>query len=123
MASSVKEGVADSLNAAGSATAPGAGAAIATIAAPPAGKYKITAEAFFAAGAPAAAEDANIAIRVGAANILKKLAVPRALNVLGVTSEDVYVHLDGSSAVALVAVGAATAAVVYVGSVLATRVA
>ncbi len=103
----------------GAVTAPGAGVAIVTIAAPAAGKYKVCAECLFSAGAPAAAEDGNFAIRK-AAIVQKRLAVARALNV--VATGEVVVEVDGAQAISVNSVGAGTAAVVYSASITASKI-
>jgi hypothetical protein len=116
----VKPPANESVSASGTVTAPGAGAAIATIVSGslPAGTYLVEAEAVYTATAPAAAEDLNIEIREAAVS-KRKLAMPRANNVVG--TGRCQLVLDGSTAISINAVGAATAAVVYTGAITATK--
>lgn len=113
---------AESVSASGKATGPAEGAALATIVAgslATAGTYRITAEAAYLAGTPVAADDLNIEIREGATS-KKKILVPRALNNRG--TAEIYLNLDGATAVSANAVAAATADVVYAVSITATLV-
>lgn len=113
---------AESVSASGKATGPAANAALATIAAgslATAGIYRITAETAFLAGTPATDEDLNIEIRKGATS-KKKILTPRALNNRG--TAEIYLNLDGATAVSANAVAAATADVVYAVTITATLV-
>lgn len=111
----------DGLGATARAVAPGAGAAIVTVAAPPAGTYDVQVRAALDAGAPAAADINNMELREGA-------AVRSAIQVLPVIG--VYppvftfrVVLDGATAVSVNATGAATAGVGYSAQLALTRIA
>lgn len=105
----------------GTATAPGANAAIATIAAPPAGYYKISAEVSMDAGAPAAGDRDNMELRAGV-TVLKKIIInPVVSPAIGFITE-FYRTLDGSTALTINATGAGTASVVYRASLTATRI-
>lgn len=111
----------DSLSAYGTATAPAANAAIATLAAPPAGYYKISVEVDLDAGVPAAAERDNMELRAGAA-VLKRIIInPVTSGAIGFISE-LYRNLDGATALTVNANGAATASVVYRASITAVRI-
>lgn len=108
----------------GTATAPAANAAIATIASGslPAGYYKIHAEIDIDAGVPAVAERDNMELRAGA-SVLKRIIInPVASGAIGIVRE-FYRTLDGATALTINANGAATASVVYRASLTATRVA
>lgn len=111
----------DSISAQGTLTAPTALAVIATIVSGslPAGMYQIDCQAVFAGGAPAAAEDLNIALsRQG--TIVKRLISPRVLHVP--FSASIQLIFSGAQALTVIAVGAATASVVYNVSVTATKI-
>lgn len=112
----VSEGLADTLAAAGNVTAPGAGAAIATLAAPPAGAYEIRVSLERGGAASVAADIGNFAIKKGATTLVAAAQAGADIVLERVT-------LDGASAVTVNAVGAATAGVVYSASIRATRVA
>lgn len=112
----VEIGLSDSLNAGANVTAPGAGAAIATLAAPPKGVYEVRVAAKTGAGT-VAADDGNVQLKAGATVLVG--AVPTSGQEIVLDR----VTLDGATALTLNAVGAATAAVVYTGRITATRVA
>jgi hypothetical protein len=117
----VADSTQDSDSASGTtATGPGAGTAIATIASGglPAGRYRIRAETMFVVGTPAAAEDLNIEIRKAAVS-LRKLVTGRALNNRAVG--EAVATLDGTQALSLNVVAAATAGVAYSGVITAER--
>lgn len=105
----------------GTATAPAANAAIATIASGslPAGYYRVAAQVAIDAGAPAAAERDNMEIRAGVA-VLKRIIMNPIASPTTVEAV-VYRVLDGSTALTVNANGAATASVVYRASLQATR--
>jgi len=107
----------------GSATAPGAGAAISSIASAqlPAGYYQIDVEASIDAGAPAAADRDNMEVREGATTIKRIVVNPVSNTVPARVS--VRRVLDGATNVSVNAVGAGTASVVYRASITATRLA
>lgn len=105
-------GIQDSLMADGRVLAPGAGGAIATLAAPPAGIYEVEVNAVAGAGA-VAADNGNIELRFGA-TIIGSVNGP----ITGIRRT-----LDGATAISLNATGAATAGVEYSGSIVATRIA
>lgn len=109
-----------SLTAYGEPTAPGAGVALATIADPVDGEYRIRATVVFVGAAPAAAEDGNVEIRAGA-TVLARIATGRALNTP--YTEEVEAILTGTDAITANANGAGTTAVLYVTSLVATLVA
>lgn len=117
----VAEAAAQTLGATGVVTAPADNADIASIPAPPAGLYKVTVTVSFAAGAPAAPEDVPVSVALGAATGGVPLTAARALNVAFV--HELYMTCDGVGALVVQGNGAATAAVVYVVGLLATRVA
>jgi hypothetical protein len=106
---------ADSLSIGGNVTAPAAGAAIATLAAPPAGVYEVRVAAAVGAGA-VAADNGNVQLKKGAAVHTANLPTTGTEQVID------RVTLDGATAVTLNAVGVGTAAVVYTGRITATRV-
>jgi hypothetical protein len=116
----VTQRVSESLSAAGVATAPGANGILtgATITTPPQGTYLVRANCFYVAGTPAAADDNNIQIREGS-TLIARVAMPRAINVMGVAQA--YVTVDGATSITLNAIGAATAGVVYSGVIIAER--
>lgn len=107
--------IADSLAVGADIVAPGAGAAVANIAAPPKGIYEVLVCAAVGAGA-VAADNGNV-----------KLSYNGAVQINGVPTVGVQqriprVTLDGVNAVTLAAIGAATAAVVYTGEIILTRI-
>lgn len=107
----------------GTAVAPAAAAAIATIASGnlPSGYYKVSAQVDIDAGAPAAAERDNMQLQAGA-TVLKRIIVnPVASGAIG-DSGDTYINLNGSTALTVNAVGNATASVVYRASITALRI-
>lgn len=108
----------DSLVASGTATAPGAGTAIATLAAPPAGLYSV-AVLVSVGTAAAAAENSNMQLKVGA-TAFGAVPIP---GVAGATAGMTYIlSLSGVDAITINAVGAGTAAVVYGATISATRI-
>lgn len=114
---------AQSVGAVGAATAPGAGAAIATIAAgslPQKARYRVQVVVGFDAGTPAAADRNNFELRK-ASTVVTALAA--AITPLGLQqAREVIVDLDGSQALSVNATGAATAGVSYVVGIVATRI-
>lgn len=113
--------VADSVGAAGRVVAPGAGVAIATIAAGslPAGTYEFQVMAQYDAGAPLAAELNNMEFREGAA-VVSVLAVLAVLNVYSPVRRFVLT-VNGATAVSVNATAAGTAAVGYNAQIVASR--
>lgn len=103
----------------GRAVGPGAGAAIVTLAAPPAGTYDVNIWHFYD-GAVAAAELNNIDYRIQGAVQYVLLAPVLANDVREVRTRAV---LNGAQNLSLNAVAAATAGVGYNGLIVATRVA
>jgi hypothetical protein len=106
----------------GTATAPGVGAAIATIASGslPIGYYKITAEVSIDAGVPAAADRDNMELKAGSTSL--KTIIMNPIVSPPVASIEFYRSLDGATAVSINAKGAATASVVYRASITALRI-
>lgn len=111
-----------SVGATGRAVAPGAGAAIVTIAAGnlPAGTYDVQALAQYDAGAPAAAELNNMEFRRGA-TVISALAVLAIVSVYSPVRIFRMV-MDGATALSINATGAGTAGVGYNAELLATRI-
>jgi hypothetical protein len=106
----------------GAVAAPGAGATIASHT-PPAGNagklHRIEVVTWLAVGAPAAAEDNNMAFKFGG-TVISNLPVARALNVPIKT--EFYFNAAAGTAFSIVAVAAATAGVTYCASINATKV-
>ena len=113
----ISEGIADTLYGSGSATAPGAGATIATLAAPPAGVYMLRVTLGQGPAATIAAADCGNwkLTKSGASFIAAGLASNCEVVVNRIT-------LDGSTTITVAALGAATAGVVYTASIKATRI-
>jgi hypothetical protein len=109
----------ESLHAYGEPTAPTAGTALATLTTPPAGTYRVVCEVCFVGSAPAAAEDGNVEIRK-AAVVQKRLATGRAQNVI--YPGEAIVTVDGTQNISANANANATASVLYVTSLTATRI-
>lgn len=107
--------IADSLAAGADSVAPGAGATVVSIAAPPKGIYEILAAAAVGAGA-VAADNGNVKLLYNGATQIN--GVPT----VGIQQRIPRVTLDGTNAVTLAAIGAATAAVVYTGEIILTRI-
>jgi len=114
--------IAASVGVTGRVVAPGAGAAIATIAAGslPAGVYDVQVSTNYD-GAAAAAEINNMEFRRGAV-VVSSLEVPAIAN-LAQTERVFRVVLDGATAISVNATGVGTAAVGYTAELVATRVA
>jgi hypothetical protein len=110
----------DSLGATGRAVAPAIGAAIVTVAAPPAGTYEVQVLTSFD-GAVAAAEINNMELREGA-SVRSVLLCPSVANVVTPVRTFLIV-LDGVTAVSVNATGAGTAAVGYNAELVLVRVA
>lgn len=110
----------DSLGATARAVAPGAGAAIVTVAAPPAGTYEVEVLTSYD-GAVAAAEINNMELREGAA-VRSVLLAPSVANVVTPVRMFLLV-LDGATAVSVNATAAGTAAVGYNAELVLRRVA
>jgi hypothetical protein len=109
--------IADSVLGAGATTAaPGVGAALATVATPAAGVYRVTGSAMVI-GTPTAADGPNVAVRRGAtviavlvaglAGAAGTIAVPAPFTVERVT-------LDGATNVSLNAIAAGTVGTTYI---------
>jgi len=111
------EGFVDTLFGQGSVSAPGAGATIATLAAPPAGTYNLRITLGQGpAGTIAAADCGNWKItKSGASFIAAGLASNCEIVIDRIT-------LDGATTITVNALVAATAGVVYTASIKATRV-
>lgn len=111
--------MADSLVASGVATAPGAGAAIATLAAPPAGKYRV--RSYAGAGGAAVGEQNNFRLRRAGVDLIAVL--PHGMNGdFGDVTELERVDLNGSQNLTIEAIAAGTAAIEYGAVILATRI-
>lgn len=112
----------DSLLVTGRVVAPGAGAVIATIAAPAAGTYDIELRVNYDAGAPAAAEINNFEFREGAAVVGSIVASP-VLHTNVASKVRLRRVLDGVTNISVNATGAGTAAVGYSAEISAIRIA
>lgn len=108
--------IADTLMVGANVVAPGAGATVATLAAPPPGIYEIVFTAAAGSGA-VAADDGNVKLVFNGVNQLL------GVNTKGGSNRIARVKLDGTNPVTLAAIGAATAAVVYTGTLTLTRIA
>lgn len=113
--------LANSLDARATVVAPGAGGAIATIAAPPAGTYDVQVFVGFDVGAPVAADANNFEFRRGA-TVVGGLQAFAVINIYGPVRVFRCV-LDGVTAVSVNATGAGTAGVGYNAQLIATRIA
>lgn len=118
-------GIGDSLLATGVAAAPGAGAAIVTLAAPPAGVYRVIVTSF-CGGTIALLEATNLQLKKGATVI--GTVLPGMGGAVGTSwnpglIEFPRVTLDGVSALTVNAIGAATVLSSYLAAISATRVA
>lgn len=108
---------------AGKVVAPTAGAAIVTIASGslPRGTYRVLVTAGLGlGGVPAVADENNMELRKGA-TVISDLTVVAAVNGAQVQQEFI-VELDGTQALSVNAIGAATASVTYNAMLVATRV-
>lgn len=101
--------------------APGAGVAVVTLAAPPAGTYEVAVAVGYDAGAPAAAELNNMEVQRGGAALFTPLQVLSVINVLVVKA--FRVTFSGANNLSVNAIGAGTAGVGYTGAIIANRVA
>jgi hypothetical protein len=108
-------GVGDSIQAAGKVTAPGLGAAIVTLAAPPAGVYQVEVDVSVSA---AGADANNMKMQKQGVDLFNPILV----NNLNVSQHMYRVTLNGSQNLSINAVAAGTAAVVYLAQLVATRV-
>jgi hypothetical protein len=110
------------VNAWGTATAPGAGVAVATIASGslPVGLYRVDVSLSYNAGTLTATEDGNWNLR-RQTTVVARLAAPRALNVQ-FRHYGIYVRLSGSESLNLAANAAGSTGVVYVATLIATPV-
>ncbi len=106
--------------ASGVATAPGAGATLATIAsgALPAGKYKVTVSSSVSGNA--VADVGNIKIQRGGTDFLSP--IPHGVNGQPVSWVDDEMELDGTQALDVKAIGAGTASIEYNVTIEALRV-
>jgi hypothetical protein len=104
----------------GEVSGPAANAALATITDPPVGVYEVTCEVSFVGTAPAAAEDGNVEIRVGA-SVKRRIATGRGQNVIYPGRAIVAVTTAGDDITAN-ANAAATAGCIYVCSITAERI-
>lgn len=111
----------DGLGATARVVAPGAGAPIVTVAAPPAGTYDVSIRAAFDVGAPAAADTNNMELREGATVRTALLVLPVITVYPGVVV--FRLNLDGATAVSVNATGAGTAGVGYSAQLALMRVA
>ena len=111
--------VADSLAAANSVTSPGAGATIASLAAPPAGKYLIDVTVFLSGTAETALK--NLRLLYNGATKVDTIPSISAGGVL--TFRVPYASLDGTNPVTLIAIGAGVVGAVYNAVIVATRLA
>jgi hypothetical protein len=116
----VADGISDTLMAGGSVTAPGAGVALCTIASGslPAGIYTVTAEVSVSGNA--VADLGNVKLQRGGVDLVPILPQGAGGNTADLELE--RVTLDGTQSLALVAIGAGTAAIEYDVTLLATRV-
>ena len=104
--------------ASGVATAPSAGAAVATMAAQPAGKYRI--EVSCGVSGNAVADLANFRLRRGGVDLIAIL--PQGAN--GTAEQTILdeVDLDGTQNLTVEAIGAGTAAIEYTATIQALRI-
>jgi hypothetical protein len=111
----------DGLGATARVVAPGAGAAIVTVAAPPAGTYDVQVDTYYDGAPVQAAEGNNVELREGA--VVRTVLLARA-GALSFNGFRVFrLVLDGATAVSVNATGAGTAAVGYNAQLILTRVA
>lgn len=103
------------------ATAPGIGAAVATLTAPPAGLYEISGTVSIAGTTVGATDSHNFSLKAGSTVLLTNIPI----GVQATTGADgaapfgpVLVHLDGATNVTVNAVAAATASSVYAAQVI-----
>lgn len=113
-------GLAASLNAVGTAAAPLLGGVVATLAAPPAGTYRIDFTCGFS-GATAEAIPNNMALQVG--GVVTNTPVLTGAAGSQVSTSNVVAVLNGAQALTVNAIAAATALTVYNASITATRIA
>jgi hypothetical protein len=106
----------DSLQAAGNVVAPVAAGVVANLAAPPAGIYEVRVAASVGAGA-VAADNGNVKLQRGGVDLLAVVPTNGAEQLLD------RVTVTGAQALTLVAIGNATAAVVYSGRISVTKIA
>ena len=111
----VSQGLADSLHAGGEVTAPAAGAAIATLAAPPAGVYEVQVAVWISAAA--AADATNVELRRGGSALYTPLVVATQFSF-----RKYRVTLTGSQNLTVNAIAVGTAGVIYSAEIVATRI-
>lgn len=107
-------GIGDSVQAAGKVTAPGAGAAICTLAAPPAGVYAIEVDLVVSANT----DVNNMKMQKQAVDLFNPILAGN----LNVSQHNYRITLNGSQNLTINAVIAGTAGVVYQAQIIATRV-
>lgn len=106
---------ADTLSIGGNSVAPGAGVAVATLAAPPAGVYEVRVSAQTGAGT-VAADNGNMQLKKGAVVVVAALPTGGQEEIVD------RVTLDGATALTVNAIGVSTAGVPYTARLSATRV-
>lgn len=111
--------MAGELFASGSVVAPGAGAAIATLAAPSAGKYKVEIDASVSGNA--VADIGNMRLRRGGVDLVSP--IPHGASGQAARFVVDEVDLDGTQNLTVEAVGAGTAAIEYNATIEALRLA
>lgn len=116
----VQEGIAESLHAAGTVTAPGAGAAIATLAAPPAGTYEVIVHAGYGSNAGAVN---NMELQRQAVAFATPLFVADTAGVAAPVRNKFRITLSGAQNLTVNAIAAGAAGDVYIASITAMRVA
>lgn len=110
---------AQSLNAAGTATAPAGGAAIATLAAPAAGDYEVSVHVGYGGVADVVN---NMQLQKGA-TVLGVLAFPSVQNTLFPGRTFPRVTLDGATALTINAIAGGAAGTIYLAQIIATQLA
>lgn len=106
---------ADTIMVGGNVAAPGAGADIVSAGTPPKGYYEVLVSVAVGAGA-VAADNGNAQLRFNGAIQIGALTTPGGVHRIP------RILLDGTNVMRLQAVGAATAAVVYTGTIMLTRI-
>lgn len=111
----------DTLSAIARAVAPGAGVAVATLAAPAAGVYDVDIIVGYDAGAPAAGEINNMQVQRGGVAFATPLQVLSVINSL--VAKKFQVNFSGAQNMTVNAIAAGTAGVGYSAAIIAKRVA
>lgn len=109
------------VQAAAKASAPGAGAAVATLTTPAAGLYEISGTLSITGATAVATDSHNFALKAGATTLLTNIPIGM-ISTTGMEGAvpfgPVLVHLDGATSVTVNAVSAATASSVYAAQII-----